>query len=81
MGIHTEFLLDDLENLLLVELLGKSLNSRQSLATISFWESPSAQWYVWQVRSPLTLDTYVYVVLGLLRFPSIVVGLREGVWR
>lgn len=33
---HTEFLLDDLENLLLVELLGQTLNSGQSLATIAF---------------------------------------------
>lgn len=33
---HTEFLLDDLENLLLVKLLGKTLNSGQSLATIAF---------------------------------------------
>lgn len=32
---HTEFLLDDLENLLLVELLRKTLNSGQSLTTIA----------------------------------------------
>lgn len=34
-AIASEFLLDDLKNLLLVELLGKTLNSGQSLATIA----------------------------------------------
>jgi len=34
-AIASELLLDDLENLLLVELLGKTLNSGQSLATIA----------------------------------------------
>jgi hypothetical protein len=33
----TELLLDDLEDLLLVELLWQTLNSRQSLTTISLW--------------------------------------------
>lgn len=33
--VHTKFLLDDLEDFLLVELLGKTLNSRQSLTTIA----------------------------------------------
>lgn len=32
---HTELLLDDLQNLLLVKLLGKTLNSSQSLTTIA----------------------------------------------
>lgn len=32
----TELLLDDLENLLLVKLLGKTLDSGQSLTTIAF---------------------------------------------
>lgn len=32
---HTKFLLDDLEDLLLVELLWDTLDSRQSFATIS----------------------------------------------
>jgi hypothetical protein len=58
---HTKLLLDDLENLLLVELLRKTLDGCQSLTTISL------------------LDADVDVVLGLLRFPSVVVGLREGV--
>jgi hypothetical protein len=31
----TEFLLDDLEDLLLVEFLGQTLDSRQSLTTIA----------------------------------------------
>lgn len=34
-GKHTELLLDDLEDLLLVESLGYSLNSCQGLTTIS----------------------------------------------
>ena len=34
-GIRTELLLDDLENLLLVKLLWKTLNSGQSLTTIA----------------------------------------------
>ena len=34
---HTEFLLDDLEYLLLVKLLGQSLHGSQGLATIAFW--------------------------------------------
>ena len=58
---HTELLLDHLEYLLLVEFLGQTLDSGQSLTTIAL------------------LDADVDVVLGLLRFPSVVVGLREGV--
>jgi hypothetical protein len=58
---HTEFLLDNLENLLLIKLLGQALDSCQSLATISL------------------LNANVDVILGFLRTPSIVVGLREGV--
>ena len=34
-AIASKFLLDDLENLLLIEFLGQSLNSRQSLTTIA----------------------------------------------
>ncbi len=60
---HTELLLDDLENLLLVEFLGKTLDGCQSLTTIAL------------------LNANVDVVLGLLRFASVVVGLREGVCR
>ena len=33
----TKLLLDDFENLLLVEFLGKSLDSRQSLTTITLY--------------------------------------------
>ena len=33
--LPTEFLLDDLEDLLLIELLWQTLDSRQSLTTIS----------------------------------------------
>lgn len=35
-GIHTEFLLDDLEDLLLVKFFRKTLNCGQGLASISF---------------------------------------------
>ena len=35
-GCHTELLLDHLEDLLLVEFLGQSLNSGQGLTTIAF---------------------------------------------
>lgn len=41
---HTELLLDDLENLLLVKLLGQTLNSGQSLATIAFCCETSGQY-------------------------------------
>lgn len=34
-GTHTKLLLDDLENLFLVKLLRKTLNSGQSLSTIT----------------------------------------------
>jgi len=34
----TELLLDDFENLLLVELLWQTLDSRQSLTTIALYE-------------------------------------------
>jgi len=60
-AIACELLLDDLENLLLVEFLGKTLDGCQSLTTIAL------------------LNANVDVVLGLLRFASVVVGLREGV--
>jgi len=60
-AIASEFLLDDLEDLLLVKLLGETLDSCQCLTTIAL------------------LNTDVDVILGLLRFPSVVVGLREGV--
>ncbi len=39
---HTELLLDDLQNLLLVKLLGKTLNSGQSLTTIALYSTKSA---------------------------------------
>ena len=34
----TEFLLDDLEDLLLIKFLGETLDSRQSLTTIALYE-------------------------------------------
>ena len=37
--MRTELLLDDLENLLLIEFLGKPLDSSQRLTTIAFCES------------------------------------------
>jgi hypothetical protein len=42
---HTELLLDDLKNLLLVELLGQTLNSGQSLTTIALCETRRLAWY------------------------------------
>lgn len=38
---HTELLLDDLEDLLLVELLWQTLDGSQSLATIALWANVS----------------------------------------
>lgn len=38
-AIASKFLLDDLEDFLLVELLGKTLNSRQSLTTIALLDT------------------------------------------
>ena len=40
---RTKFLLDDLENLLLVEFLWKTLDCGQSLATIAFWRGRTRQ--------------------------------------
>jgi hypothetical protein len=37
---HTKLLLDDLEDLLLVELLGETLDSCQSLTTIALYCKP-----------------------------------------
>lgn len=37
---HTEFLLDDLENLLLVKLLGKTLDRGQGLTSIALYKGP-----------------------------------------
>ena len=41
----TELLLDDLENLLLIELLGEALNSSQGLTTIALCRSLSASFH------------------------------------
>ena len=61
--IAGELLLDHLENLLLIELLGESLNCSQSLTTISLLDS----------------DVDVILALLFLGSALIVVGLREGV--
>ena len=66
-----------LEDLLLIELLWKALNGGQSLTTIALCKV-LVQFSADCVAS-LTLDADVDVVLGLLVFPSIVVGLRERV--
>ena len=41
----TELFLDDLENLLLIELLGKALNGSQSLTTIALCRNLSASFH------------------------------------
>jgi len=41
-AIASEFLLDDLENLLLIKFLGKTLDCRQSLTTIALCSLQSA---------------------------------------
>ena len=61
--IAGELLLDHLEDLLLIELLGESLNRGQSLTTISLLDS----------------DVDVILPLLFLGNTLIVVGLREGV--
>ena len=61
--IAGEVLLDDFENSLELEFLGNSLNSCQSLTTISLLDS----------------NVDVILALLFLRFALIVVGLREGV--
>ncbi len=61
--IASELLLDHLEDLLLIEFLGETLNRSQSLTTISL----------------LDTDVDVILALLLLGNALIVVGLREGV--
>jgi len=60
-AIAGEFLLDDLQYLLLVELLGKPLYGSQGFTTIAL------------------LNSNMNVILRLLCFPSVFVGLGEGV--
>lgn len=60
-SIAGEFLLNDLQNLLLVKLLRETLDCSQGLASITL------------------LDSYVNVILRLLRFTSVFVGLGEGI--
>ena len=78
----TEFLLDDLENFLLIELLRQALNSCQCLTTIALW-NPDSQIMLPKSRrvvaERLTLDPYVDVILRLLSLASVFVGFGEGV--
>ena len=93
MGIRqaglTELLLDDLQNLLLVKLLGKTLNSGQSLTTIALCETQSVC-----ISAPAshsdsgvpgtrteahTLNPNVDVVLRLFGLAGVFVGFGEGV--
>jgi hypothetical protein len=60
-SVRTKLLLDDLENLLLVKLLGETLDGGQGLASIAL------------------LNSYMNIILRLLRFTSIFVGLGEGI--
>jgi hypothetical protein len=94
-AIAGEFLLDDLEDLLLVELLGQTLDCSQGFATIALCEGERVivQYYFFcgvsrAVRghgrddggkARLTLDTDVDVVLRLLGLASVFIGFREGV--
>ena len=85
-AIAGELLLDDLENLLLVEFLGKTLVRGQGFATIALCEA-FFQYFCGVSRGLrddarrelLTLNTDVDVVLRLLGLASVFVGLREGV--
>lgn len=77
----TEFLLDNLEDFLLVKLLWKTLDSGQGLATISLCTSVSDILYYLRVSwlNERTLDTDMDVVLRRFRLPDIFVGFGERV--
>jgi hypothetical protein len=85
-AIAGELLLDDLEDLLLVKLLGQTLDCSQGFATIALCEA-FFQYFCGVSRGLrddarrelLTLNTDVDVVLRLLGLASVFVGLREGV--
>jgi len=62
-AIASKGLLDDLENLLLVELLGESLNSGQGLASIAL----------------LDTDVNVAALVRLLYLSGVFIGFGEGV--
>jgi len=78
----TELLLDDLEDFLLIELLGQALYSGQSLTTIALWKVHKSEYdlstELW-CQSGRTLNPYVDVVLRLLSLASVFVGFGEGV--
>jgi hypothetical protein len=88
MKAHTEFLLDDLENLLVVKLAGNSLHSSQGFAAItlcSLLVSLSGccvtHWAVGDSgRWRLTLDADMDVLLGLSSLSRVLVGFGEGVF-
>lgn len=78
LDLLTELLLDHLQDLLLIELLWKALNSCQCLTTIALCHI--GQSLLKQiVTSSLTLNTDVDVLLSLLCLPGMFIGLREGV--
>ena len=89
---HTKLLLDDLENLLVVELGGDTLDRGQGLASITLCgillSVPSCfQIYRasrWSRDSGVcgkkrTLDADMDVLLGLSSLPRVFVGFGEGV--
>ena len=79
-SIHTKLLLDDLQYLLLVELLGQPLDGGQGLATIALYSSLANLTREYKLgREARTLNSYMDVILRLLSLPSVFVGFGEGV--
>lgn len=88
----TKLFLDDFEYLLLVKFFGESLDSRQSLTTITLYHGPDqsrlpdAKGNVNSLYSDRTteeqrtLNPDVDVVLRLFSLPGIFVGFGEGVY-
>lgn len=83
---RTEFLLDHFQNFLLIELLGKTLNSGQGLSTIAlcgenyaFSSGTDCAVSKREKSSLLTLNSYMYVILRLLGLAGIFVSFGEGV--
>ena len=78
--IAGKFLLDYLENLLLIELGRETLNRGQSLATIALCDTVSTRGLPSEVMGFRTLNPNMDVVLRLFGLAVVFVGLREGVY-
>ena len=79
----TELLLDHLKDLLLIKLLGETLDRGQGLTTIALCKDESAI-YRWMAQGQRmghrrTLNPNMDVVLRLLRLPCVFVCFGEGV--